>query len=88
MGSLFLSVSITTYGVIAMHEYVTVPIKFSPDSLADFENRFISALNDERYKVIVLIGGPTYFSMGMDLTYISTHYDADFVSQFCHILKW
>ncbi|EIS79657.1 enoyl-CoA hydratase/isomerase family protein, partial [Yersinia pestis PY-66] len=49
-----------------MHEYVTVPIKFSPDSLADFENRFISALNDERYKVIVLIGGPTYFSMGMD----------------------
>ncbi|WP_016680284.1 enoyl-CoA hydratase/isomerase family protein, partial [Yersinia pestis] len=70
-----------------MHEYVTVPIKFSPDSLADFENRFISALNDERYKVIVLIGGPTYFSMGMDLTYISTHYDADFVSQFCHILK-
>lgn len=70
-----------------MHEYVTVPIKFSPDSLADFESRFISALNNEDYKVIVLTGGPTYFSMGMDLTYISTHYDADFVSQFCHILK-
>ncbi|MFA3761713.1 enoyl-CoA hydratase/isomerase family protein [Yersinia sp. 2544 StPb PI] len=70
-----------------MHEYVTVPIKFNPNSLADFESRFISALNNERYNVIVLTGGPTYFSMGMDLTYISTDYDANFVSQFCTILK-
>ncbi|AMO94707.1 enoyl-CoA hydratase/isomerase family protein [Collimonas fungivorans] len=70
-----------------MHECVAVPLKFNPGSLADFASRFASALNNERNKVIVLTGGATCFSMGMDLVYISTAYDASFVSQFAAILK-
>ncbi|MES2264402.1 MAG: enoyl-CoA hydratase/isomerase family protein [Pseudomonadota bacterium] len=70
-----------------MHECIAVPVKFNPDSLADFENRFASALSNTRHKVIVLTGGAAYFSMGMDLAYISTAYNASFVSQFGAILK-
>ena len=70
-----------------MHDCVTVPLKFNPGSLVDFESRFTSALNDERNKVIVLTGGATYFCMGMDLVYISAAYDTSFVSQFGGILK-
>ena len=70
-----------------MHECVTVPVKFNPGSLADFESRFASAQNNERTKVIVIPGGASCFSMGMDLVYITTAYDASFVSQFAAILK-
>ncbi|MFJ2990992.1 enoyl-CoA hydratase/isomerase family protein [Collimonas sp. NPDC087041] len=61
-------------------------MKFNPATLADFESRFASAQNNAENKVIVLAGGATCFSMGMDLVYISTTYDASFVSQFGNIL--
>ncbi|WP_411704163.1 enoyl-CoA hydratase/isomerase family protein [Edaphovirga cremea] len=70
-----------------MHEYVMVPIKFNPDLLADFESRFTAALNNEQCHVIVLTGDLNWFSMGMDLDYISTDYEPLFISQFCNILK-
>lgn len=70
-----------------MHEFVAVPVKFNPGSLADFESRFLCALGNEKCKVVVLVGGDTYFSIGMDLNYISCGSDAGFVAQFSRILK-
>lgn len=70
-----------------MHESVVVPVKFNPGSLADFESRFLSMLGDERCKVIVLVGDDNYFSMGMDLAYISTAQESGFLSQFSGLLK-
>lgn len=69
-----------------MHECVTVPMKFNPGTLTDFESRFALAQNNAENKVIVLTGGAACFSMGMDLVYISTAYDASFVSQFGNLL--
>ncbi|WP_413726319.1 enoyl-CoA hydratase/isomerase family protein [Sodalis sp. RH16] len=70
-----------------MYEYVTVPIKFNPDLLSDFESRFETALKNSQFDVIVLTGGRTWFSMGMDLDYITKSYDPLFISQFYNILK-
>lgn len=69
-----------------MHEFITVPIKFNPDLLRQFEASFSEALNNKQVDVIVLIGRDDYFCMGMDLDYIATDYDPCFVMQFCSIL--
>ncbi|WP_205905302.1 enoyl-CoA hydratase/isomerase family protein [Collimonas pratensis] len=61
-------------------------MKFNPGTLADFDHRFAAALNNEQNKVIVLTGGAACFSMGMDLIYISSAYDASFVPQFGNVL--
>jgi enoyl-CoA hydratase/carnithine racemase len=70
-----------------VHEFVAVPVKFNPAALEDFESRFLYALGNEKCKVIVLVGSSSYFSIGMDLTYISSAYGAGFVSQLSDILK-
>ncbi|ALX97488.1 MULTISPECIES: enoyl-CoA hydratase/isomerase family protein [Serratia] len=70
-----------------MHEFITVPIKFNPDLLREFEISFGEALNNQQVDVIVLIGRDNYFCMGMDLDYIATDYAPCFVAQFCNTLK-
>jgi enoyl-CoA hydratase/carnithine racemase len=66
---------------------VKVPLKFNPTTLSEFEGQLLAALEEASCHTIVLCGAGTCFSTGMDLAYIVSAYEKEFLSQFIRILK-
>lgn len=71
------------------HQYcnIKVPLKFNPQSLRQFSVEFQQAIDDPKLRVIVLIGHQDYFSMGMDLDYITENPAPDFINQAQDLFK-
>ncbi len=70
-----------------LHEEIQVPMKFNPDTLKNFSSKFQKALDNKDSRVIVLVGGDKYFSIGMDLEYLTTKLEDDFITEAGEIFK-
>ncbi|MCV6639433.1 enoyl-CoA hydratase/isomerase family protein [Candidatus Albibeggiatoa sp. nov. NOAA] len=70
-----------------LHEEVQVPLKFNPETMSTFAHEFQKALDNTKTKVIVLTGNDNYFSIGMDLEYLTTQLDDGFITEAGSIFK-